>query len=1492
MHCPLFIAQQSHNIMSKFLTSCILILITCSMQAQNVGVGTNVPQTRLDINGALSARITSVAAGANVTIPDNVTLFRLTNTNGGSTTTLTLANPKEGQLLIIINEDDNAATLNGYTIPAGTAANPSVGNFVNIGSVAAGWKTTGDNTAGGGGATGPTGATGAQGATGATGDTGPQGPQGPQGNAGATGPAGSQGAQGLQGNAGATGATGNAGPQGVQGPQGNVGATGATGSQGSQGPQGNAGPTGATGATGTAGLLPNGTAIGNTTYWDGTQWVVNSSNIYNAGGNVGIGTSSPVGTLDVQGGTAASNGNGTNIVLKAQNGGTGTSVGGSISITPGTGTVAPGIVDINSANSGAVNIANGTATQSVNIATGAGNKTVTIGSTNTTSTTNINAGSGGVNVGTLTGGGVVKAGSGTGTLSAGAVNLNSSEVTGTLQVGNLPNLAGDVTGAINSNTIAANAVTTSKIADGTIATADLGNNQVTYGKMQTMTANRLLGSGQSGTAVSEITLGTGLSFSGSTLNAISGVSTVTASNGLTATGTTTVDVKLGGTLGANTNVVLNGNNMAFSGTGKFGIGTASPLSRLDLGSQPDNKPILHFNPGSATGVDYNGSYAHNDFLMGSYNTAGYNQHYISNGYLQDVNRKFHIGAASDGNFNASTTFIPQVTFTSGGNMGVGTTSPATKLHVYQGDPGSGLSPYYAYQIRADNNGDAGITLSTPTANAAYIYHNTPLDGGSSGIKFDGTSRYMSFFTQNGAERMRISNLGNVGINTTTPGAKLDVNGHTILRTLSQGSNGVQRFYPNVISDNVDNTENGAWIIHTPIGRASLEMFTIRVHGYGYGSQDVIDFTISGYAYTGVNGTVDNVSGAVASYKMSDVGTDNLAKYIGVDANGKVAVALGAANATYYFYRIAVDCWVSRMGTDCSTGWSIDRSTTAGFNWLDLKGPLTSSLKGAIAINSAGAVGVTGMATSSAVYTDVNGNLTTSIPNNSNLGYWTRNNASGYLHNTTLTDKVGIGNSSPAQQLTVGSTNGQSDALISARGNGNNFEFGHSNPAGYGSTIGNEVNSGQAFIAFMAEAGTNINTYRTRGNTGRVLTSGTDGSLKFNRITNPNADNQTATEDMRITTTGFVGMGTNSPLSRLNVENSTLSGGTAAIIGSNSPYLSSVPPSDVRAAIAGVGHYNPTAGIRSAGIYGWVPTGGHGTMAAAAIFDRPDANHRIFIGGSQNTNINPPSMHVFNTSTSGTDFIVDYGGNTGVGTATPHTNLQVVGKAQFGTNTQNSFFDASEVVQIMSAANTNASLGFWQSGVASALIGTKANDQNLYITNTYGSNALGSNGITIAANGNVGAGWTAPTEKLSTSGALATQSGRVKRDFFTWNTVAGSTDPIHIKTNIPLTCIMYRFLVEGYLYNSSIPIDCQTVGYADCNPNPSAVTQASSLNAPGTVTTVSCYKSGDGYLVIKVVPNGSSYYMGFGVSAWLTNPAGEAFDVKVQASAQNAAAQYY
>ncbi len=102
-------------------------------------------------------------------------------------------------------------------------------------------------------------------------------------------------------------------------------------------------------------------------------------------------------------------------------------------------------------------------------------------------------------------------------------------------------ITGDVT--INSSgvtAIGASKVTSAMISNGTIATADLGNSQVTYAKIQNAGATTLLGNPTgSSAAVQDITIGSGLTLTGS------GPYTLTASGG---SGTTIRSAKLAANL--------------------------------------------------------------------------------------------------------------------------------------------------------------------------------------------------------------------------------------------------------------------------------------------------------------------------------------------------------------------------------------------------------------------------------------------------------------------------------------------------------------------------------------------------------------------------------------------------------------------------------------------------------------------------------------------------------------------------------------------------------------------------------------------------------------------------------------------------------------------------------------------------------------------------------------------------------------------------------
>ena len=237
--------------------------------------------------------------------------------------------------------------LNGKTVLNGTS-NPTTegvdGDFyINtasnalFGPKANGTWPTGVSLVGSQGPVGPTGAIGAAGI---------QGPIGPQGAAGSNGVAGVDGKTILNGTSNPTnqGVNGdfyiNTASNTLFGPKANgswpsgislVGPQGPTGAQGATGPAGTTGPAGAQGATG---LLTSGSAAGNTPYWNGSSWVVNTSNIFNSGSNVGIGTTSPSEKLEVTGNFRVSGTIRTGTVTLPNTAGT----NGQVLTTDGTGT--------------------------------------------------------------------------------------------------------------------------------------------------------------------------------------------------------------------------------------------------------------------------------------------------------------------------------------------------------------------------------------------------------------------------------------------------------------------------------------------------------------------------------------------------------------------------------------------------------------------------------------------------------------------------------------------------------------------------------------------------------------------------------------------------------------------------------------------------------------------------------------------------------------------------------------------------------------------------------------------------------------------------------------------------------------------------------------------------------------------------------------------------------------------------------------------------
>jgi hypothetical protein len=142
--------------------------------------------------------------------------------------------------------------------------------------------------------------------------------------------------------------------------------------------------------------------------------------------------------------------------------------------------------------------------------------------------------------------------------------------------------------------------------------------------------------------------------------------------------------------------------------------------------------------------------------------------YVSNGQASQYEQGFGVHkwyTAPSGTAGNAITFTQAMTLTAGGNLGVGTTAPGGRMTV--ADTGT------ATMLLRSTNGSAsrfGFDLT------GVNYHW--IEGINGGLRF----------ATSDAERMRIDSSGNVGIGTTSPSFKLDVN--SSVTRVAQATTGV------------------------------------------------------------------------------------------------------------------------------------------------------------------------------------------------------------------------------------------------------------------------------------------------------------------------------------------------------------------------------------------------------------------------------------------------------------------------------------------------------------------------------------------------------------------------------------------------------------------------------------------------------------------------------------------------------------------------------
>jgi hypothetical protein len=291
---------------------------------------------------------------------------------------------------------------------------------------------------------------------------------------------------------------------------------------------------------------------------------------------------------------------------------------------------------------------------------------------------------------------------------------------------------------------------------------------------------------------------------------------------------------------SNTNLPV---RMRINSSGNVGVGTTDPGQKLEVSDSSattiriDNTKNGTWTVGEELGrLEWYG----NDASGEGAGVKGYIKLDSDNIYGAGFDMRFGTTDGTNG-------ITERMVITKAGNVGIGTTIPGAKVH--SSDNGSVPSIDAGTMFLASNTSATGdyssMSIMSGTAGIASLFFGDTDAEKRGSVRYLNSTDEMRFRTAN-TDRVTIKSGGNVGIGTTDPGQKLDVDGYIAAHRFTDSDNASFYLEPG-------SGATGQWKVQTPSGYVLIgpnntswaHFYTDRSNGYYFDKRIVADTGIFG-----------------------------------------------------------------------------------------------------------------------------------------------------------------------------------------------------------------------------------------------------------------------------------------------------------------------------------------------------------------------------------------------------------------------------------------------------------------------------------------------------------------------------------------------------------------------------------------------------------------------------------------------------------------------